>query len=69
MEVRKPVIKSIPYNEFKDNDTLEKIVDQLHEGGCNVVLGSLGKKQLVVVAHFRYQLLWYRIHVCGLCAL
>mgnify|MGYP000821881849 CR=1 FL=1 len=41
MEVRKPVIKSIPYNEFKDNDTLEKIVDQLHEGGCNVVLGSL----------------------------
>ena len=41
MAVRKPVIKSIPYNEFKDNDTLEKIVDQLHEGGCNVVLGSL----------------------------
>lgn len=41
MEVRKPLIKSIPYNEFKDNDTLEKIVDQLHEGGCNVVLGSL----------------------------
>ena len=41
MEVRKPVIKSIPYNEFKDNDTLEKIVDQLHDGGCNVVLGSL----------------------------
>ena len=41
MEVRKPVIKSIPYNEFKDNETLEKIVDQLHEGGCNVVLGSL----------------------------
>ncbi len=41
MEVIKPVIKSIPYNEFKDNDTLEKIVDQLHEGGCNVVLGSL----------------------------
>ena len=32
MEVRKPVIKSIPYNEFKDNETLEKIVDQLHEG-------------------------------------
>ena len=41
MEVRKPVIKSIPYDEFKDNETLEKIVDELHEGGCNVVLGSL----------------------------
>ena len=41
MEVRKPVIKSIPYNEFKDNESLEKIVDELHEGGVNVVVGSL----------------------------
>lgn len=41
MEVRKPVIKSIPYSEFKDNDSLETIVERLHEGGCNVVLGSL----------------------------
>ena len=41
MEVRKPVIKSIPYDEFKDNKGLEKIVDELHEGGVNVVLGSL----------------------------
>ena len=41
MEVRKPHIKSIPYDEFKDNDTLEKIVDELHEGGVNVVTGSL----------------------------
>ncbi|CCY65125.1 nADH-quinone oxidoreductase subunit A [Prevotella sp. CAG:1124] len=30
MEVRKPVIKSIPYSEFKDNESLEKIVDELH---------------------------------------
>ena len=41
MEVRKPVIKSIPYSEFKDNESLEKIVDELHEGGVNVVVGSL----------------------------
>ena len=41
MEVRKPVIKSIPYDEFKDNEGLEKIVDELHEGGVNVVVGSL----------------------------
>ena len=41
MEVKKPVIKSIPYSEFKDNESLEKIVDELHEGGVNVVLGSL----------------------------
>ncbi|MDD6008119.1 MAG: NADH-quinone oxidoreductase subunit B [Prevotella sp.] len=41
MEVKKPVIKSIPYDEFKDNAGLEKIIDELHEGGCNVVVGSL----------------------------
>ena len=41
MEVRKPHIKSIPYDEFKDNASLEKIVDELHEGGVNVVVDSL----------------------------
>ena len=41
MEVKKPVIKSIPYDEFKDNDSLEKMIEELHEGGCNVVVGSL----------------------------
>ena len=34
-------IKSIPYDEFKDNDTLEKIAQELNEGGANVVVGSL----------------------------
>lgn len=42
MEVSKRAsIKSIPYGEFKDNDTLEKIAQELNEGGTNVVLGSL----------------------------
>ena len=41
MEVRKPKIKALPYEEFKDNESLEKIVDELHEGGVNVVMGSL----------------------------
>ena len=41
MEVRKPHIKSIPYEEFKDNEALERIVEELHEGGVNVVTGSL----------------------------
>ena len=41
MEVRKPKIKSIPYAEFKDNEGLEKIVEELHEGGVNVVTGNL----------------------------
>ena len=41
MEVRKPKIKSVPYEEWKDNSSLEKLVDELHEGGVNVVTGSL----------------------------
>ena len=41
MEVRKPHIKSIPYEEWNDNASLEKIINELHEGGVNVVTGSL----------------------------
>ena len=41
MEVRKPTIKSIPYDEWKDNGTLEKMADELNEGGVNLVLGNL----------------------------
>ena len=38
MEVtKKPVIKSIPYEEFQDNETLEKIIQELNAGGVNVV--------------------------------
>ena len=39
--VKRPKIKSIPYEEFKDNETLEKLVQQLNEGGTNVVVGLL----------------------------
>ena len=42
MEItKKPTIKSIPYEEFKDNETLEELVKQLNEGGTNVVVGVL----------------------------
>ncbi len=42
MEItKKPKIKSIPYEEFKDNETLEELVKQLNEGGTNVVVGVL----------------------------
>ena len=47
MEVRKPVIKSIPYGEFKDNETLEKLTAELNEGGANVILGSLDQAAAV----------------------
>ena len=41
MEVRKPKIKAVPYDDWKDNGTLEKMADELNEGGVNLVLGNL----------------------------
>ena len=41
MEIKKPVIKSIPYEVFKNNEYLEDMVKQLNEGGANVMLGCL----------------------------
>ena len=41
MEIRKPHIKSLPYEDFKDNESLEKIADELNAGGVNVVVGCL----------------------------
>ena len=58
MEVKKPVIKSIPYAEFKDNETLERTIQELHEGGVNVIVGSLdeainwGRSKFFVVIDF-----------------
>lgn len=69
MEVmKKPVIKSIPYEEFQDNETLEKIIQELNAGGVNVVVGALdqlidwGRSNSPVAAHLRHQLLWHRVH-------
>lgn len=42
MEItKKPKIKSIPYEEFIDNESLEKLVRELNAGGANVALGVL----------------------------
>ena len=41
MEIRKPKIKSLPYDEWKDNDTLSKMASELNDGGINLVLGNL----------------------------
>ena len=38
MEVK---IKSMKYEDFKDNEYIEQLVKKLHEGGVNVVVGSL----------------------------
>ncbi len=44
MAVRKsaPVI-NIPYEEFNDNETLEKLIDELNAGGVNAVVAPLDK--------------------------
>ena len=64
MEI-KPKIKSIPYEEFKDNATLEKLIDDLHEGGVNVVTGSLDQ----VINWGRSNSLWsltFATSCCGI---
>ena len=39
--MKKPNIKSIHYEEFKDNETFEKLVAELNAGGANVVVRKL----------------------------
>lgn len=39
--MKKPVIKSIPYEEFKDNETLEALVKELNKERTNVIVGAL----------------------------
>ena len=65
MEVKKQKKKNIPYEDFKDNDTLEKIVQELHEGGVNVVVGSLDQ----VINWGRSNSLWsltFATSCCGI---
>ena len=45
MEVKKPTIKSIPYEDFKDNEYLENMVKQLNEGGTKVQTAKRRKKR------------------------
>lgn len=41
MGVKKPSIRSMKYEEFKNNDSLEEMMDELRNNGTNVVLTSL----------------------------
>ena len=38
---KKPKIKSIPYEDFNDNETFEEIVKELNAGGVPVAVGAL----------------------------
>ncbi len=39
--MKKPEIKSIPYEEFKDNETLEALIKELNKERTNVIVGAL----------------------------
>ena len=41
MKLKRPKIKNIPYEEFKDNETYESLVAELNKNGANVVVKSL----------------------------
>ena len=41
MEMKNPAIKSIPYEEFKDNETLEALIKEVNKERTNVVVGTL----------------------------
>lgn len=41
MEIKKPTIKSIPYEEFTDNETLEQMARQLNRSGLGILMGTL----------------------------
>ena len=38
--MKKPEIKSIPYDEFKDNETLEALIAEINKERTNVVWAS-----------------------------
>lgn len=40
MDVKKIKIKNIPGEEFKDNESLQKYVDELNANGANVIVGQ-----------------------------
>ncbi len=41
MAMKRAKIKSIPYEEFKDNETYEKLVEKLNAGGANIIVRKL----------------------------
>ena len=41
MEIRKPEIKAMKYEDFNDNEYLEKMVAELRDNNTNVIVGCL----------------------------
>lgn len=75
MAVKNPHIKSMKHEDFKDNEYIEKLVDELNSTGANVVVGMFdelinwGARKLAVASLLRHVMLRYRIHVPRRCPL
>ena len=41
MEIKRPKIKSMKYEDFNDNEYLEQMVRELRENGTHVVAGLI----------------------------
>lgn len=41
MEIKKAYIKGIPYEDFRDNEYLEKYVEELQANGVGIIVGKL----------------------------
>lgn len=41
IRTKRPKIKSIPYEEFNDNESYEKLVKELNENGVNIIVKKL----------------------------
>ena len=75
MEVKNQQSDSMKYDEFKNNDYLQRMVDELNRDGAGVVIGTdrpthrMGKKQFTLVTDIRNKLLCHRIYGIGSCTL
>ncbi|MBQ2490570.1 MAG: NADH-quinone oxidoreductase subunit B, partial [Muribaculaceae bacterium] len=41
MEIKRPKIKSMKFEDFKDNEYIDQLVAELNAAGTNVVVGKL----------------------------
>lgn len=65
MEIKRPKIKSMKYEDFNDNEYLEQMVRELRENGTHVVAGCLDE----VINWGRSNSLWpltFATSCCGI---